>query len=162
MILCFSSSEPIHLKWITDCLVVEPVSPNGATSSPVVRPWLQNELALLQCWVHFSKRSHPTSSSESCLQNDPPHFYFYLKKCLLPFALHFFISLQCCGAATFLGGSGSGSLRYRSRLRLRPNSVVYGSSQKKAAPAPYTNNFHFELLKSELLMQVFFGSHLPV
>ena len=33
---------------------------------------------------------------------------------------------------------------------------------KKAAPAPYTNSFHFELLKSELLMKVFFGSHLPL
>ena len=33
---------------------------------------------------------------------------------------------------------------------------------KKAAPAlaPYTNFFHFELLKSELIMQVFFESHL--
>ena len=34
--------------------------------------------------------------------------------------------------------------------------------KKKAAPAPYTNIFHFEFLKSELLMQVFFGSHLPL
>ena len=33
--------------------------------------------------------------------------------------------------------------------------------QAAAAPAPYANIFHFELLKSELLMQVFFGSHLP-
>ena len=32
---------------------------------------------------------------------------------------------------------------------------------KKAARAPYTNIFHFELW-SELLMQVFFGSHLPL
>ena len=32
----------------------------------------------------------------------------------------------------------------------------------QVAPAPYTNIFHFELLKSELLKQVFFGSHLPV
>ena len=30
---------------------------------------------------------------------------------------------------------------------------------KKAVLAPYTNIFHFELLKSELLMHVFFGSH---
>ena len=41
---------------------------------------------------------------------------------------------QCCGAATFLGGSVSGSLR----SRLRPNWVGSGSRQKKAAPAPYT------------------------
>ena len=32
----------------------------------------------------------------------------------------------------------------------------------QAALAPYTKSFHFELLKSELLMQVFFGSHLPL
>ena len=31
-----------------------------------------------------------------------------------------------------------------------------------AATAPYTNIFHLELLKSELLLQVFFGSHLHV
>ena len=31
-----------------------------------------------------------------------------------------------------------------------------------AAPAPYTNSFHFELLKSQFLMQVSFGSHLPL
>ena len=36
------------------------------------------------------------------------------------------------------------------------------SAKKKAAPAPCTNIFHFELLKSELLMKVFFGSHLPL
>ena len=32
----------------------------------------------------------------------------------------------------------------------------------QAATAPYTNSFHFELLKSELLMQVFLRSHLPL
>ena len=32
----------------------------------------------------------------------------------------------------------------------------------QAAPTPNTNSFHFELLKSEFLMQVFFGSHLPL
>ena len=37
-----------------------------------------------------------------------------------------------------------------------------GSDQIGSAPAPYTNIYHFELLKSELLMQVFFGSHLPL
>ena len=46
------------------------------------------------------------------------------------------------------------------------NSAPAPASGKKrrlqAAPAPYTNSFHFELLKSEILMQVFFGSHLPL
>ena len=46
--------------------------------------------------------------------------------------------LQCCGAATFLGGSGcgagSGSPRYRCRLRLRPNWVGSCSRPKKASP----------------------------
>ena len=31
----------------------------------------------------------------------------------------------------------------------------------QAAPAPYTKIFHFELLKSELLIQVYFGPYLP-
>ena len=35
--------------------------------------------------------------------------------------------IQCCGAATILGGSGS--------------------RQKKAAPAPYIDSFHFDLSK---------------
>ena len=41
---------------------------------------------------------------------------------------------------------------YLGRLRLQA---------KKAAPAPYTKIFHFELLKSELLIQVYFGPYLP-
>ena len=41
---------------------------------------------------------------------------------------------QCCGAATFLGGSSSRSPRSRSQLRLRPTWVGSGSRQKKAAP----------------------------
>ena len=32
----------------------------------------------------------------------------------------------------------------------------------QAAPAPCTNIFNFELLKSELVMQAFYGSHLPL
>ena len=68
---------------------------------------------------------------------------------------------QCCRAATFFGGSGSGCPKfleptsaptYLGRLRLQA---------KKAAPAPYTNIFHFELLKSKLLIQVYFGPYLP-
>ena len=64
---------------------------------------------------------------------------------------------QCCGAATFLGGSGSGVSESTpapvklSRLRLQA---------KKAAPSSSGNIFLFELLKSGLLMQVFFQSHL--
>ena len=38
---------------------------------------------------------------------------------------------QCCGAATFLGGSGSRWPRSRSRLRLRPTWVGSGSRQKR-------------------------------
>ena len=41
---------------------------------------------------------------------------------------------------------GSGNPRHRSRLRLR---------QIGSEPAQYTNIFHFEFLKKELLMQVF-------
>ena len=66
-------------------------------------------------------------------------------------------SLQCWGAATFLGGSRS--LRSWRRLRLLPNRVGSGSRQKRrlqVAPAPYTKICHFELLKSLLLMQVFY------
>ena len=37
-----------------------------------------------------------------------------------------------------------------------------GSDQIGSAPAPYTNIFPFEFLKGEILMQVFFGSHLPL
>ena len=40
----------------------------------------------------------------------------------------------------------------RSRLRLQTNWGGSGSRQKKAVPAPYFNIFHFELLKTELLM----------
>ena len=65
---------------------------------------------------------------------------------------------QCYGAATFLG-SGSGSPRSRSRLRLRPN---WQKRRLQATSAPCTNNFHLELIKSESVMQVFFGSHLPL
>ena len=68
---------------------------------------------------------------------------------------------QCCGAATFLGGSGSRSPRSRSRLRLRPTWVGSGSRQKKAAPAPYTKFFHFELLKSKFLIQVYLDHIYP-
>ena len=50
--------------------------------------------------------------------------------------------MQCCGAATFLGGSGSGWPMSRSRLRLRPTWVGSGSRLNKAAPAPCTNIFH--------------------
>ena len=57
---------------------------------------------------------------------------------------------QCCGAAT---------LRSQRRLRLRPN---FFGSRLQAAPAPYTNIFHFDFLIREFLMQVFFGSHLPL
>ena len=38
---------------------------------------------------------------------------------------------QCCGAATFLGGSGSGSPSSRSRLRLWPKWVGFGSATQK-------------------------------
>ena len=48
---------------------------------------------------------------------------------------------QCCGAASFLSGSGSGIPRSRSPLR--PNWVGSGSRQKKAAPAPYAKIFSF-------------------
>ena len=75
---------------------------------------------------------------------------------------------QCCRAAIFIGGSGSRWRRSRSRLRLRLNWVGSGSGsssrQKKrlqAAPAPYTKIFPFELLKSELLLQLYFGPYLP-
>ena len=37
-----------------------------------------------------------------------------------------------------------------------------GRFRLQAAPAPFLNIFHFELFKSELLMQVCFGSHLPL
>ena len=43
--------------------------------------------------------------------------------------------IQCCGAATLLGGSGSGSPRYRSR----PSWVSSGSNHNRTAPAPVTN-----------------------
>ena len=36
------------------------------------------------------------------------------------------------------------------------------SDQIGSAPAPITNIFHFELLPNKLLMEVFFGSHLPL
>ena len=72
----------------------------------------------------------------------------------------FLPSRHCFGAATFLSGSGTGSPRSRRRLlRLRPNWVGSGSRQKKTAPAPCTNIFHFEFLKSELLIASLFGSH---
>ena len=41
--------------------------------------------------------------------------------------------------------------------RLRHQAKKGGSRRLQAAPAPYTNSFHFELLNSEFLMQVFFG-----
>ena len=85
-----------------------------------------------------------------------------------PFVMSSFVHLrhplvQCCGAATFLGGSGSRSPRFRSRLwlRLQPTWIGSGSRHKKAAPAPYTKIFHFELLNSELLIQVYCGPYLP-
>ena len=69
---------------------------------------------------------------------------------------------QCCGAATFLGVSDSESLRSPSRLWVSDSDQI-GSApapgkkrRLQAAPAPCTKIFHFELLKSELLMQVFF------
>ena len=43
-----------------------------------------------------------------------------------------------------------------------PAPTKLGRFRLQAAPAPYTNIFHFELLKGELLMQVFFVSHLPL
>ena len=65
---------------------------------------------------------------------------------------HFLSLSQCCGAATFLGGSGSWCPRSRSwlRLRLQPTWVGSDSRQKEAAPAPapYTKIFHFKLSKS--------------
>ena len=62
------------------------------------------------------------------------------------------------------------------RLRLRKSEVpeltpaptklgrprLQAKRRLQSAPAPYTNSFHFELLESELLMQVFFRSHLPL
>ena len=51
-----------------------------------------------------------------------------IKNCLRQLATY---RNQCCGAATFLGGSGSGNPRSRSRLRLRPNWVGSGYRQKK-------------------------------
>ena len=73
--------------------------------------------------------------------------------------------MQCCGAATFLGGSGSGSPRSWSRLRLRPNWVGYGSCsrQKKAAPGgsgSIHKHFSFWALKKWIINASFFGSHL--
>ena len=42
------------------------------------------------------------------------------------------------------------------------SAPVTGKKRRfQAAPAPYTYIFHFELLKRALLIQVFFGSHLP-
>ena len=54
---------------------------------------------------------------------------------------------QCCGAATFLGGSGSRSLRSRSSKlgRLRLKAKKDGSVHK-----------NFELLKCSLFMQIFY------
>ena len=37
-----------------------------------------------------------------------------------------------------------------------------GPDQIGSAPAQNTNSFHFELLKSESVMQVLFRSHLPL
>ena len=65
----------------------------------------------------------------------------------------------------FLGGSGSLKVPEPTQLRHRPDWVGSGSRQQKrqllAAPAPYTKICNFEQLKSYLLMQVFFASHLP-
>ena len=45
---------------------------------------------------------------------------------------------------------------------VRGPRVDSSSDQIGSAPAPCTNIFHFELLKSQFVMQVFFGSHLPL
>ena len=54
--------------------------------------------------------------------------------------------VQCCGAATFLGGSGSGHPRFRSRLRLqakKKSPTAPGKNEwHEAAPAPDTNFFY--------------------
>ena len=55
------------------------------------------------------------------------------------------------------------SRHFFGRLRLRkfevpeptPVSTKLGRLRLQAAPAPYTNIVHFDLLKSELIMQVF-------
>ena len=45
--------------------------------------------------------------------------------------------------------------------RLRLQAKKGGSRRLQAAPAPYTKIFNFELWKSELIRQVYFGPFLP-
>ena len=108
----------------------------------------------VQCTIHFFDRFSVNVKGTRTLYNRGSRFM--LNMWTVAFGnsknnLSYFKFLQqCSGATTFVGGSGSP--RSRSRLRHRPNWV----QAKKAAPAPYTNIFHFELFKSELLMQGFF------
>ena len=57
------------------------------------------------------------------------------------------------------GGQGPGA---DSGSDLLGSALAPGKKRRlKAAPAPYTKIFNFELLKSELLIQVYFGPYLP-
>ena len=62
---------------------------------------------------------------------------------------------QCCGAATFLDGSGSRSPRFRSRLRLRPSWIGSGSRKKKRwrQAAPAADTITFVILNSKKVHQ---------
>ena len=53
---------------------------------------------------------------------------------------------KCCGATTFLGGSGYGRLRSRSWLQAKKAAQAPGKKgrlQAALAPAPDTTIFHF-------------------
>ena len=57
--------------------------------------------------------------------------------------------------------SGSGSDLLGSAPAPAPGKKRRLQAAPAPAPAPYTKIFHFELLKSELLIQVYFGPYLP-
>ena len=63
--------------------------------------------------------------------------------------------MQCCGAATFLGGSGSDQIG---------SAPAPGNKKRRYRedPTPYTKISYFVLSKSELLIQVLFWSDLPL
>ena len=69
---------------------------------------------------------------------------------------------QCCGAATFLGGSGSGRPRSRSRLRLQAKKAALAPDKKgrllaAPAPAPDTNFFNFSSEKCNYKSIIFWS-----
>ena len=56
--------------------------------------------------------------------------------------------IQCCGAATFLGGSGSPRSRSRFRFRLRPNWVGSSFRQKGGSWRLRLHTLKFAILSS--------------